>query len=91
MRKDIIDIVNKLATLGTLDFDLFKCYNTILNYCKETKTKPNNNNYTLVTGMLQINGKNTKRVDSLPKKIDFDEKAYYLEGRILARQEIADM
>jgi hypothetical protein len=41
--------------------------------------------------MLQINGKNTKRVDSLPKKIDFDEKAYYLEGRILARQEIADM
>lgn len=88
MRKDIIKIVNAIAEKGTLDFDLFKCYDLILNYCKDNHIKPSKNSYDLNFGILTINGINAGRVDHLPKKVQFDEYSYYMEGKILARQEI---
>ena len=85
MRKDIINIVNKVAESGGLDFELIKCYELVLNYCKKTKTRPSKNIYELNDGVLVINGLNIKRVEPLPRKMLFDEEIYYIEGKILAR------
>lgn len=87
LRQDIVNIVNTLAIDGSLDFELVKCYNLILNYCKANDRYPTTNDYRLNNGVLVINGKNIGRVDRLPLKAPFDEQAYYIEGRILARQE----
>ena len=87
LRSDISNIVNDLATLGTLDFELIKCYNLILNYCKANDRCPTTNDYGLNNGVLVINGKNIGRVDRLPSKVPFNEQAHYIEGCILARQE----
>lgn len=87
MRKDIINIVNKLAAAGSLDFDLMTTHNVIFNYCKENKTRPQSNKYELKNGALFINDKFIKRVDRLPARVAFSEVAYYYEGLILARNE----
>jgi hypothetical protein len=89
MRKDITNIVNKLAENGGLDFELTKCYELILNYCKETNTRPSKNTYELNNGVLVINGLNIERVELL-HKVPFDEKTYYLVGKILKRGELND-
>lgn len=86
MRKDITNIVNKLAEKGGIDFELIKCYNLIFNYCKENKKRPSSNEYDLKNGCLYINNEYIKRVDRL-YKVPFDEEAYYLEGKILAKGE----
>lgn len=91
MRKDIINIVNELAAHGTLDFNCIECYQIILDFCKASGTKPNNNKYNVLNGMLQINGANVRRVDRLPKKVQFDEIADYYENKILARQEAIEI
>lgn len=88
LRNDIVNITNKLAQNGTLNFELMECYNLILEYCKKTKTTPRSHSYNLINGCLFIDNKIIERVDYLPSKAPFDEKAYYIEGLILARNEI---
>lgn len=83
MRKDIENIVNKLALKGSLDFRMLECYNLILNYCKINKTQPKNNNYKLVNGCLYINNNIIKRVEPLPQKNKYSEEFYYLNGKLI--------
>ena len=85
MRKDIINIVNKVAESGGLNFELTRCYELILDYCKKTKTRQSKNIYELNNGVLVINGLNIERVEPLSHKVPFDEEVYYIEGKILAR------
>ncbi len=87
MRNDITNIVNKLAENRGLDFELTKCYELILNYCKMTHTRPTKNTYQINNGVLVINNSTIERVEPLHKVL-FDEEAYYLEGKILARAEL---
>lgn len=87
MRKDITNIVNKIAEKGGLDFELIKCYELISNFCKTTKTRPSKNTYDLNNGVLIINGITIGRVEPL-HKVQFDEEVYYLVGKILARGEL---
>lgn len=89
LRSDIVNIVNKLAEKGGMDFKLLKCYDLIFNYCKENKTRPRSNNYDLKNGCLYINNQFIRRVDSLYKE-PFDEQLYYLAGKILAQSELID-
>jgi hypothetical protein len=96
LRQDIKRIVEKLAKNGSTQFELMKCYNRISNYCKEHKTQPNKNTYEVKNGILYINGENidivelTELRDNLPQYLtkDYNEKEYYIENKILARQEI---
>lgn len=87
MRKDIVNIVNKLAEGCGLDFELKKCYELILNYCKEHHTRPSKNTYNINNGVLVINNSNIERVERLHKVL-FDEEIYYIEGKILERAEL---
>lgn len=87
MRKDIVNIVNRLAEGESLDFDLMKTYNFIFNYCKENSTRPAKNTYTIISGCLFINDLIIGRVQPLPQ-VFADEKSLYYEGLILARSEI---
>lgn len=88
MRKDIINIVNKLAAAGSLDFDLMTAYNAIFNYCKENKTRPRSNSYEVKCGALFINDMYIKRVEPLPPRVKYNETALYYEGLILAAAEV---
>lgn len=89
MRKDITNIVNKIVKKGGLDFELIKCHELILNFCKTTKTRPSKNTYEINNGVLMINGSAIGRVEPL-HKLQFDEEVYYLVGKILARGELND-
>ena len=84
MRKDIINIVDILSKQsGGLDFRYLECCNLILDYCKQTKTRPKEHNYDLINGCLFINNNIIKRVEPLPPKPKFDEYLYYLNGKLI--------
>lgn len=87
MRKDIINITNRLAQGQGLDFDIMGTYKNIFDYCKRHKARPTKQHYKIINGGLYINNNYICRVAPLPKKLAFDNAAYYAEGRILARQE----
>ena len=75
MRKDIINIVNKLALKSDLGFYLMETYNAILKYCKENKKRPRSNEYELINGCLYINNEYIRRVDK-----DFDLAQFDLDS-----------
>lgn len=83
MRKDIVNIVNRLAEGEGLDFDLMKTYNFIFKYCKENSTRPSKNTYIINNGCLFINDHFITRVKPLPQVFADDQSLYY-EGLILA-------
>ena len=90
LRNNIKNITNMLAAEdGSLQFDLFRAYNAILNYCIKTGTlhTPRKNVYEVINGALYINNVFVERVAPLPARVAEDDAALYYEGRILARQE----
>lgn len=90
MRKNIVNIVNELAAGQGINFELKKCYNLILEYCKGNNTlyNPRKNKYEIVNGVLSINGKNIERVEPLIRPFNiYDEESEYYENRILATAE----
>lgn len=90
MRQNIVNITNELAAGAGLDLYIMDLYNAILNYNIENKTtaRPRCNKYELKNGALFINNNFIKRVEPLPPRVAFDEVAYYIEGQILAQNEI---
>lgn len=90
MRKNIENITNELAQGAGLDFELFKTYNAIIEYCKRTNTlaTPRKNSYNVTNGALFINNEYITRVAPLPARVAYDEAALYYEGLILAAAEI---
>lgn len=86
--KDIEQIVNNLAIGQGIDFDICECAYLITQFNNDhgTISTPFVNNYRIDNGCLVINDITIERVAPLPPKVDFSEEAYYLEGRILARQ-----
>lgn len=89
MRKDIVNIVNRLSEAsGSVEIDLFKMYNLIFEYCKNKKIAPSKVCCALNNGVLVIDEKNIERVSPLvrPFMINCIETDYY-ENRILARAE----
>ena len=103
MREDIKNIVNTLSEnysnearaagadpFTILSFELLKCHDVILNYCKNNHTRPRNNTYKQVNGLLFINNAPIERVALRYNKPNY--KAYVFNGidyerLILARQE----
>lgn len=84
----IENITNELATGQGLSFDIVTAYNSILAYCKATKTvtHPCVNSYEVNNGVLYINGAPVERVAILAPRVNVSETADYYEGRILARE-----
>lgn len=83
MRSDIVKIVNALAVGQGTDFEIIKAYNNILDYCKETKTRPAANDYKINGGALYINNIFFGRVAPLPKKLDYNEQFCFLNGKAI--------
>lgn len=91
MRKDIINIVNKLALKSDLGFYLMETYNAILKYCKENKKSPRSNEYKLINGCLYINNEYIRRVEPLKNSLFiYNPEIEYIEGKILAQTELID-
>lgn len=90
MRQNIVNITNELAAGAGLDLYIMDLYNAILNYNIKNKTtaRPRRHNYELKNGALFINNNFIKRVEPLPPRVAFDEVAYYIEGKILAQNEV---
>lgn len=89
MRQDIVNKVNRLSkSSGTLNIDVLKMYDLIFNYCKVNHKSPSKVECSLNNGVLVIDGNNIERVAPLPIKCAYDEKAYYIEGKILAMTEL---
>lgn len=65
LRKDIVRIVNNLSAthdIRNFDFDLFGCYELIVNYCTAHKVAPSSLNVESDNGVLVINGEYIERV-----------------------------
>jgi len=97
LRSDIKNICNELAKIAHkkndcdyLNLGLMDLYNYIFNYCKESKTRPRSHKYDISHGCLYIDGIIKERFANLIPKAKFDPYAYYLEGKILAANEIID-
>lgn len=91
MRKNIVNITNELAEGRSLNFGLIKCYNLILDYCKENDTlhNPRKNTYKIINGVLSINGKCIGRVEPLIRPFNvYDPELEYYENKILERAEV---
>lgn len=103
LRSDIKNIVNELSLQYSiaaraaaadyqtlLSFELLKCYDVILNYCKVNKTRPRANNYKQDNGLLFINNVPAARVGLRYNKPDYKALSFCgidCESLILARQE----
>lgn len=101
LRNDIVKIVNAISEdyatksrningVSSLEFNLMECYNTIFNYCKENKTRPNTNSYRQENGLLFINDKPVHRIGLMynkPRYNVFNENSIDYELKILAMQE----
>lgn len=87
MRKDIINIANQLAINQGLDFEIMKAYELIEFYCQTNKVNPYSLDIKINNGAMFIGNKFIDRVAPLKNKIQYDEQIYYIEGKILARQE----
>lgn len=83
MRSDIVKIVNALAIGQGIDFEAIRTYNAILNYCKETKTRPATNDYKINSGALYINNTFVGRVAPLPKKLGYNEQFCFFNGKAI--------
>ena len=101
LRNDIVRIVNTISEdystksrningVSSLDFSLLDCYNAILNYCKENKTRPTKNAYKQENGLLFINDKPVYRVGLMYDKPNYkalNNNGVDYELKILAMQE----
>lgn len=101
LRSDIVKIVNTLSMdyatksrsingVSSLDFDLSNCYDAILNYCKENKTRPTKNTYKQENGLLYINNNPVYRVGLMYNKPNYEalkNNGVDYENKILAIQE----
>lgn len=103
MRNDITIIVNMLSEnysrtaekfTGMFNiltsFELIKCYDLILKYCKDNQTRPSNNDYKQENGLLYINNTPIDRVALRYKYPNYEvlnNKGIDYESKILAMQE----
>lgn len=83
MRSDIVKIVTALAIGQGIGFEAIRTYNAILNYCKETKTRPAANLYKIFNGVLFINNVCAGRVAPLPQKIKYNDQVYFFYGKAI--------
>ena len=104
-RADICKIVNELSEShatqeraagihGIHDFDLKAAYNHILDYCRDTETRPRSHEYSMSNGALFIDGVISVRVAPLINRPCYTRRGAFpsndlidYEGLILARQE----
>lgn len=91
-RQAIVNAVNKLSEeSGSLDFEITKAYNLILDYQKESRKAVFKMALELKNGVLYIDGILKGRVVPLIKPFyKEDPVADYYENKILARSELLE-
>lgn len=89
MRKDIVNVINKLSKeSGSLNFDLTKAYDLIFNEMKETKKPVTKMKICLVNGCIFIDENIKGRVDPLIRPFMMNDPiADFYENKIYERQE----